>query len=158
KKDADFAIPPSDDQLPKATPKRLWQQGENKWHVDAPVNVVGDKVLVGTAYLDKEKEGDRALYCLKAKDGGQHWRTPLKYNPWGGPTVSGEVVVVGGSTIGYEPKALKTAKGEVAAYGLADGKEKWRKELPGGVVSAVAVADGMAIATATDGKVRAFDL
>jgi outer membrane protein assembly factor BamB len=46
----------------------------------------------------------------------------------------------------------------VAAFSLADGKEKWRKELPGGVLSSVALADGLAIATATDGKVRAFDL
>jgi outer membrane protein assembly factor BamB len=30
--------------------------------------------------------------------------------------------------------------------------------VPGGIVSCVALADGLAIATATDGKVRAFDL
>ena len=39
-----------------------------------------------------------------------------------------------------------------------DGKERWRKEVPGGVLSSVAVADDVAVATATDGKVRAFDL
>ena len=38
------------------------------------------------------------------------------------------------------------------------GAVKWRKEVPGGVVSCAALADGLAIVTATDGKVRGFDL
>src|SRR5262249_43902573 len=73
-------------------------------------------------------------------------------------TVAGSLVVVGTSTIGYDTKALKGAKGEVAAFDLADGKERWRKEVPGGVLSCVAGAGTLAVATATDGKVRAFDL
>ena len=47
---------------------------------------------------------------------------------------------------------------QLAAFGLADGREKWRKEVPGGVVSCVALAGDLVLATATDGKVRAFDL
>jgi outer membrane protein assembly factor BamB len=50
KKD-DFAIPPDDDQLLKFTPTRLWQKGEQKWHVDAPVNLAGDLLHVPTSYL-----------------------------------------------------------------------------------------------------------
>ena len=46
----------------------------------------------------------------------------------------------------------------MAAFNLADGKEKWRKELKGGVLSCAAVADGLAVVTATDGKVRAYDV
>lgn len=158
KKDPDFAVPPSEDQLPKPAPKQLWQQGKDKWHVDAPVTVVGDRVLVGSAFLDKEQLGDRALYCLDAGTGDIRWKAPLKLNPWGGPSVVGDLVVVGGSTIGYDPKVLKAGKGEIAAFNLADGKEKWRKEVPGGIVSCVSLADGLAIAAATDGKIRAFDL
>jgi outer membrane protein assembly factor BamB len=157
KKDPD-AFPPSADDLPRAAPRRVWQQGEVKWHVDAPVTVVGDKVLAASAYLDREKEGDRALYCLNAKTGAVLWRAPLKVNPWGGPSVEGGLVVVSGSTIGYDTKALKGAKGQVAAFDLADGKEKWRKDVTGGVVSCAALAGGLAVVTATDGKVRAFDL
>ncbi len=158
KKNPMFAVPPNEDQLPKASPTRIWQQGAQKWHVDAPITVVGDKVLVGSAFLDKEKVGDRALYCLDAKTGNILWRAPLKLNPWGGPTVEGTTIVVSGSTIGYDPKALKGAKGSLAAFNLADGKEKWSKEITGGVVACAAIADGAAIVTATDGKVRAFDL
>ena len=29
-------MPPNEDQLPKADPKQVWQQGQEKWHVDAP--------------------------------------------------------------------------------------------------------------------------
>ncbi len=158
KKDPDFAVPPSEDQLPRANPRRLWQQGENKWHVDAPVAVVGERVLVATAFLDKEQVGDRALYCLDRKSGKVQWRQPLKYNPWGGPSVSGQTVVVGGSSIGYDPALLRGAKGEIAAFDLDTGKVRWRKDLKGGVVSPVALAEGAAIATATDGKVRAYEL
>jgi outer membrane protein assembly factor BamB len=158
KKDPDFAVPPSDDELPRPAPVKAWQQGAEKWHVDAPVAVAGDRVLAASAYLDLEKLGDRAVYCLDAATGDVRWRTAVKLNPWGGPTVAGGTVVFGGSTIGYDLKVLKGARGEVTALDLATGKERWRKETAGGVVSCVAVADGLAIASATDGKVRAFDL
>ena len=149
KKDPDFAVPPNEDQLPKAVPALVWKQGEKKWHIDAPVNVIGDKVLVASAFLDKEKEGDRALYCLDAKTGATKWRAALNVNPWGGPSVVDNVVVTTGSTIPYAPGLLKGAKGEIAAFDLADGKEKWRKEVPAGILGSVALAGGQAISTAT---------
>ena len=158
KKDPDFAVPPSDDQLPKPAPRKLWQQGQEKWHIDAPVAVVGERILVASAYLEKEKVGDRALYCLDAGTGAIKWRAPLRLNPWGGPSVAGNVIVVSGSTIGYDPKAIKGAKGDITAIDLETGKERWRKEVTGGAVSCVAIAGGLAVATATDGKIRAFEL
>ncbi len=69
KKDPMLAVPPSEDDLPKPSSVRLWQQGEGKWHVDAPVAVAGDRVLAASAFLDKEKVGDRALVCLDARTG-----------------------------------------------------------------------------------------
>jgi outer membrane protein assembly factor BamB len=158
KKDPDFALPPTEDQLPKPRPRLVWQQGQEKWHVDAAVAVAGNRVLAASAFLDKEQTGERALLCLDADSGAVLWRTPLRVNPWGGPSVLGELVVVGGSTIGYDPRSLKAARGELVALDLATGKEKWRKEIPGGVLSSVALAGGVAVLTATDGKVRAFDL
>ncbi len=158
KRDPDFAVPPNDDQLPKPAPVQAWQQGAGKWHVDSPVAVVGERVLVASAYLEKEKEGDRALFCLDAKTGDIRWRTPLKYNPWGGPSVINDFIVVTGSNIGYDPKLLKQAKGEVTALELATGKEKWRKELNAGVVSCAALTKELAVVSCTDGKVRAYQL
>jgi outer membrane protein assembly factor BamB len=158
KKDPDFAVKPTDDQLPKPSPVKVWEQGKDKWHVDAPVAVVGDRVLAASAFLEHEKVGDRALFCLDAKTGEVKWRTPLTLNPWGGPTVTGDTILVGGSNIRYETKAIAGAKGDLATYNLADGKEKWRKEIKGGVLSCAAVSDGLAVVTATDGKVRAYDV
>ena len=76
KKTDPFAVPPSEDQVLNAEPKRLWQEGKDKWHVDAPVAVAGDKVLAASAFLDKEGVGDRALFCLDAKSGKVLWRSP----------------------------------------------------------------------------------
>ncbi len=156
KKD-DFAIPPDDSQLLKFVPKKAWQKGEGKWHVDAPLNAAGDTVFVPTSYLDKEKVGERAIYALKAENGDTVWKKELAYNPWGGATVAGNLVIVPGSSVGYYYKELKGAKGDVTALDAKTGEQKWRKEIPtGGVLGCVAVADGLAVCTATDGKVRAF--
>ena len=158
KKDPDFAVKPNPDQLPKPAPVLAWQQGKEKWHVDAPVAAAGDFILVASAYLDKEKVGDCALFALDAKTGDIKWRKQLPINPWGGPSVSGKTVVIGGSTTAYTTQDLKKAKGFIAAYNLDDGKELWMSEVQGGVLGCVALTKDLAIATATDGKVRAFDL
>ena len=134
KKDPDFAMPPSDDQLLKAAPKVVWQKGKDRWHVDAPVNVSGDKVIVASAFLEKEKLGDRAVFCLNAATGEEIWRAPLDINPWGGASIDGDTVVITGSTVPYDPKALKGAKGAITAVNLAKGTEKWKKDVPGGVL------------------------
>jgi outer membrane protein assembly factor BamB len=157
KKDPDTP-PPNESDYPRGEPKQHWQAGKDKWHVDAPVAVAGDRVLAASTFLDQEKLGDRALYGLDAKTGKQLWRTPLKLNPWGGPAVAGDTIIVSGSTIGFYPQQLKGAKGFVAAYDLQGGKEKWYKPITGGVTSCAAIADGAAVVTATDGKVRAFEL
>ena len=158
KANPDFAVPPSEEQMPKAMPTLVWQQGKTKWHVDAPVAVIGDKVFVASAFLDKEQVGDRALFCLDAATGNVVWRSPLKLNPWGGPSILGEVVVVAGSSIGYDPAKLKGAKGFVAAINKKDGSEIWSKEVAGGILSSAALANGVAVVAATDGKARAFAL
>ncbi|HEY1190828.1 MAG TPA: PQQ-binding-like beta-propeller repeat protein [Gemmata sp.] len=156
-KKVDGAFPPDDSQLLKFQPKKVWQKGEVRWHVDASLNFAADKLLVPTAHLEKEKIGERALYALKADTGETAWKADLKYNPWGGATVAGDLVIVPGSSIGYYYKELRGAKGNVTALDLKTGAEKWRKEIPtGGVLGCVAVADGLAVCTATDGKVRAY--
>ncbi len=158
KKTDKFAFPPSEDQLPNAEPKRIWAEGKEKWHVDAPINVIGDTVLAASAYLDKEQVGDRALFALDAKTGKMRWRAPLKLNPWGGASVLGDSVVVSASSIGYDSTVLKGAKGFIAGFDLKDGKMKWIKDITGGVVACAALSGNSAVVTATDGKVRSFDI
>jgi hypothetical protein len=72
--------------------------------------------------------------------------------------VQGDRVVVSGSTIGYDPKLLKGAKGSLTALDLATGKPRWKKDLPGGVVGCAALTRDLAVVAATDGKVRAYSL
>ena len=158
KKNPDFAIPPSEDQLPYGQPTLVWQEGKEKWHVDAPVAVAGGKVLLASAFLDKEQLGERAIYALEADTGKTAWKKALKLNPWGGPSVVGDTVIVTGSTINYDPAKLKGAKGSIAAFRLKDGTELWSKEIPGGVLGCAALGGGVAVVAATDGKVRAFDV
>ena len=154
-KDPQFALPPSEDALPKASPKLLWQQGQGKWHMDAPPAAAGDFVLAASSYLDDEKIGRRCLVCLKASDGSVVWETPLAINPWAGPTVANNLVLVGCSDIRFDRKLLAQAKGEVVAVDLASGKIRWRHSVAGGVLSPVAVRGETAVYTATDGKVAA---
>ena len=158
KKDPDFAVPPSEDQLIKPAPKIVWQKGANEWHVDAPIAVDGDRVLVATAFLDKEQKGKRALLCLNAKDGSVLWEVPLSANPWGGATIANGRAFLGTSNVGMYLNFITAAKGEVMAIDLADGSVAWKKPVKGGVISAVTIQNDLAIFTATDGKVRAFDV
>lgn len=156
KKDPDFAIPPSEADLPKPQPKRLWQAGRDKWHVDAPVAAAGDRVLVASAYLDAEKCGDRSVLCLDAADGTVKWRTEFALNPWAGPTIQNNTVFVGCSNIRFEPKDIAKGRGEVVALKLADGAVVWRKSIPGGVISPVAACGDTIVFTATDGRLYAL--
>lgn len=158
KKDPDFTPKPTKDKLPRPAPTKVWQEGTDKWHVDAPVNLVGDKLLVTSSFLDKEMVGDRALLCLDAKTGKTVWRQPLTINPWGGAAVLDKTIVVTGSSIAFDPLQLKGAKGFVAAFDLESGKPMWHKELKAGVQSCAALSDGKAVAACTDGKVRAYNL
>lgn len=158
KTDPDFAVPPSEDSLPKAAPRLLWQVGSNMWHVDAPLALAGKRLLVASAYLDHEKEGERALISLDPASGDVAWKTPLDLNPWAGATIAGDLAILGCSNIRLDPKELKRGRGQLIGINLADGKVKWKKLAPGGIVSSVAVQDGKAIACATDGKVRAHDV
>jgi outer membrane protein assembly factor BamB len=158
KVDPDFAVPPSEDALPKPRPRKVWQAGAGQWHVDAPLAVAGDRVFVASAFLDAERVGERGLLALNAVDGTVQWKTPLSLNPWAGPTVAGELVLVGGSNIRLEPRDVPQGRGEVVAVDRSSGSVKWKREVPGGIVSSIAFAGPLAIFTATDGKVRAWEL
>jgi outer membrane protein assembly factor BamB len=160
KKDPDFAIPPTENDLPKPQPKRLWQVGQDRWHVDAAVAVVDGRVLAASAKLEAADNfaGERALFCLDANDGSTKWTAPLDINPWAGPTVSGKTVIVGCSSVRFDPKTIPRGRGQVVAVNLDDGRPLWKKDVAGGVVSPVAAIGDLAVFTATDGKVRAFSL
>lgn len=153
-----FAVPPGDHDLPRPAPALAWQAGKDRWHVDAPLAVVGERVLAASAFLDKEKVGRRAVFCLDAKTGKEKWQAALAVNPWGGPSVEGQTVVVTGSTISYDPAALKGARGAVTAFDLETGQVRWKKDLPAAALACAALTKDTAVVPCSDGKVRAYHL
>jgi outer membrane protein assembly factor BamB len=121
------------------------------------VLVAGEKVYVASAFLDKEKLGDRAVICLNAADGAQLWKAPLKYNAWAGATLAGDRVIVPCSNIRYDPKELPMAKGEVVAIKAADGSFEWRKDMTAILATAAAAGDSAVICD-VEGKISALDV
>jgi outer membrane protein assembly factor BamB len=156
KKDPDFAIPPNEATMPKPAPKLAWQKGEGAWHVDAPLLVAGGRVYAASSFLDAEKIGERALFCLNAADGAELWKAPLKHNAWGGATLAGDVLVVPCSSIRYDPKEIPHAKGELVGLKL-DGAVAWRRDLDRAVLSSAAAAGDVAVVCDTAGEVHAID-
>jgi outer membrane protein assembly factor BamB len=155
--------PPVD--TPRPAPKVLWQVGAgNKLHCDSSVAVAGGVVYLGTSFLDDEKIGARQVMALSAADGKTLWTAAVKHNPWGPVSLFGQgadlSVLVGCSSIRFDPQHIPEAKGELVCLSAADGKVRWTKEMPGGVLGSVVVsADGKTgFAAATDGKVYAVSL
>ncbi len=157
KKDPDFAIPPGEANLPRPSPKVLWEKGKGAWHVDAPLLAAGGRVYVATSHLEKEKFGERALVCLNAADGAELWKAPLNLNAWGGATLAGDRLIVTGSSIRYDPKELAGAKGEVLCL-KPDGAVEWRKQADRAFLSSAAVAGDLALVCDSAGEVQALDL
>jgi outer membrane protein assembly factor BamB len=157
KKDPDFAIPPNEMSLPQPAPRLWWEQGKNAWHVDGPTLVVEGKVLAGSAFLDKEQKGDRALFCMSAEDGKVLWKVPLQNNPWAGPSASGGRALVPCSSIRFDPQQVGSARGEIVAVRLADGAVEWRRDIDAGVLGAAAIAGDLAVFADTGGRVQALD-
>ncbi|MCL2648305.1 MAG: PQQ-like beta-propeller repeat protein [Phycisphaerales bacterium] len=155
RKDPDFAVPPTDDALPHATPIKLWQKGEKQWHVDAPLLLTQNKIIVCSAYLDDEKLGRRAVFCLDRKSGETLWEREVEMNPWGGASVDGDMVIIAGSTIRQDQNLVDKARGMVGGIDILTGRLNWVRRYNGGVLAAPAIVDGMAIFAATDGTVRA---
>lgn len=156
KKDPDFAIPPTEAALPKPSPALAWEKGKGAWHVDAPLLVSGGRVYAASSYLEKEKLGERALVCLNAADGAELWKTPLKYNAWGGAALAGDRLIVTCSSMRYDPKELPGAKGEVLGLGL-DGTVAWRRDYDRAVLPTAAAAGDVAIVCDTSGEIHALE-
>lgn len=63
----------------------------------------------------------------------------------GGPTVDGDLLVVG------------SLEGTLYAFAAADGSERWNAQLSTEILAAPAIGDGLVIARADDGHIFAFD-
>lgn len=80
------------------------------------------------------------VYALVPKTGATIWRTATKSRVIAGPTVSGDLVLVG------------TLDGDVIALKRATGAEVWRALLPSEVLAPLAAEGDIIVARAADGR------
>ena len=84
KKDPDFAVPPTEDQLPKADADASSGSRARRSGTSMPRSPSSaTRCWSRSAFLDKEKVGDRALYCLDATTGKALWRSAADAQPLG---------------------------------------------------------------------------
>ena len=159
------------------TVSEVWTAGREKLHVDAPVTLVefapkeGPKqrrLLIGSAFLDVEKRGYRGIVCLNAEDGSEIWRHDVRWNPWGAPSVArveidGEtqqIAIVTCSSIRFDPRTIRGARGAVVAIDIASGDTIWSHYLRGGVLGSAAIDPSRrrAVVGASDGTVLCLDV
>jgi outer membrane protein assembly factor BamB len=125
------------DIIPKITVTPLWHvgiQGAGRYFF-SPVQVGDDVIVAGNG-------GDIAR--INASTGAQVWKFNADEN------LSAGVGADAGSF------AVVTQKGEVITYDL-DGKQRWRGNAGGEVLSPPGVGDGLVVVRTTDGRFTAFD-
>jgi outer membrane protein assembly factor BamB len=111
-----------------------------RWHED--VGDMGDSTLQPALTLDAvyAADADGKIYKLQRSSGKQIWRIDSGFTITGGVGAGDGLVLVGGE------------KGEVAAYD-ADGKLRWKVEVPSEVLSPPQVANGIVVVRTGDGHV-----
>lgn len=101
---------------------------------------------------------DGTIEALDAATGRTLWQKhPGKRSGWlfrrganslrwsGGPTASGDLVVVGG------------LDGQVYAFSATDGADRWQAQVTSEVISAPAIADGIVVIRANDGRLTGIN-
>ena len=156
-----FAVPPSEDQLPQAGPGAALAAGQGQVARGRPGGG-GRRPRAGGVGLPRQGKGRRPRPVLPRRQDRRHRAggQPLKINPWGGPSVQRQDGRGQRQHHRLRPQGAQGRQGRVvAAFDLDDGKEKWHKEVPGRR-RVVRRPDRRRwrVVTATDGKVRAFDL
>ena len=91
------------------------------------------------------RDGDVAAFDLKTRQTDSGARKPSSS-------------LSGGTGVGSGVVAVGSADGQVVAIGADDGKERWRHEVKGEILSAPAVAENEVIVRTVDGKLRALSL
>lgn len=91
--------------------------------------------------------GKRLWNVHTGKRSGAYWRRTDTSVRWsGGPTVAGDLVIVGG------------LDGQVGAYAAADGAERWVVNVSSEVITAPAVSGDTVIVRSNDGRLYGLDL
>ena len=130
---------------------RVWQEGVGKGASDSGARLApgpGDGKLYAASIDGNVSAFDaatgRTLWSVrlgKRTGGFWFWRRGENSLRWaGGPTVGGDIVVVGG------------LDGQVFALAAQDGAERWHTQVTSEVISAPAIADGIVVVRSNDGR------
>jgi outer membrane protein assembly factor BamB len=117
--------------------------------------LAGDRLFAGSA-VDRNQQDDKgetAIFCLGAASGHLRWKKAIDLPCWAGPVVSGAQVffALGNGDV------LDDADSEAPAGELIctdhDGKERWRFEVPNGILDKPAVDAQQVYFSCRDGHV-----
>ena len=73
----------------------------NPYKIDGAEGALADDMRIKLLYDLAYTASLEKFSAYASTELGVLWRTPLKLNPWGGPSVSGDTVIVSGGSIGY---------------------------------------------------------
>ncbi len=141
--------------VPTAQVDRLWSEGVgggagdsgarlSPGHAEGRLYAAG---VDGTIEAIDAASGRTLWNKHFGKRNGMFWHRSENSLRWsGGPTASGDVVIVGG------------LDGQIYALSAQDGAERWNAQLSSEVIAPVAVADGIVVARTNDGRLVGLSL
>jgi outer membrane protein assembly factor BamB len=101
--------------------------------------------------------GGNAVVCVNAETGKEIWKAKTAYPEFSAPTISGENVLVGLSSVTFEHVDSEST-GSVICYNAIDGTVKWESKTGGGILGSIAVKDGIAYVCCLDKTMYALNL
>ena len=130
--------------------------GEVVWHHTGPHVDVAPVVAEGRVYAGSGYD-EIVAFCLDARTGKRLWEQKTPYPAWGVPSVAHGLVFTAAGNGDFVASAERPA-GVALCYATLNGKEQWRRELPDGVFTALAAANGLVYLGCRDGHLYALDM
>lgn len=144
--------------LDAASGKQLWRFPEHPekgrlLRFGATPLVVDNRVYIGSG-VDRNRPqdpGETALFCLDADTGKQVWKVPVDLPCWGAAALGGDRVYFplgNGDVFTDAPKP----GGAVVCLSAVNGRQRWRQDVPNGVLERPALDRHRVFFGARDGK------
>ncbi|MCY3883617.1 MAG: outer membrane protein assembly factor BamB [Gammaproteobacteria bacterium] len=146
------------DFVPEVQLDRIWSRkvgrGLGKKYIEIVPAIVEDRVLVADAY--------GTVMALNRLDGEVFWKTrvgrPDSKGLFDVNNRSDPSFVAGGIGVGEGLLFLGTVRGDIIALDIGDGKEIWRTQLSGEILSPAVADQGIVAVQTSDGKLYALEV
>jgi outer membrane protein assembly factor BamB len=127
--------------LNAATGKKLWQYPETQGkgslvRFGAGPTVAGNRLYIGSG-VDRNRPddpGETAVFCLNTDTGAQVWKLRTELPCWGAPAVADDAVYFGLGNGDVFQDAAHPA-GALLCVDPATGQQRWRFDVPNGILS-----------------------